>query len=158
MGILSNEAKQALVDCTPAYVATVCPDGTPNVSPKGTVMAWDDDRIVFLNLRSPQTMANLRASPHIEINVVHPLVRKGFRYKGTAQVLHDGPLHDEIVAYFERERSVRRARIHGVVVMQVQQVRPLISPAYDEGGANEDEVRARWIERFQKMIDAAKAR
>lgn len=157
MGILTKEAKQALLDCTPAYIATVCPDGTPNVSPKGTVMAWDDDRIVFLDLRSPQTMANLRASPGIEINVVHPLVRKGFRYKGTAQVLRDGALYEEVVTYFEQVRSVRRARIHGVVVMEVKEVRPLISPAYDEG-ASEDEVRAKWIERYQKMLDAARQR
>ena len=25
------------------FVATVCPDGTPNLSPKGTTAVWDDD-------------------------------------------------------------------------------------------------------------------
>ena len=153
MGILTPEAKQALLECTPAYVATVCPDGTPNLSPKGTTIAWDDDRIVFLDLCSPQTMANLRASPHLEINVVHPLVRKGFRFKGTAQVVCEGPLCDEIKTYFEHTRSIRRERVHGVVVMDVKEVRPLFSPAYDDG-ASEEEVRAKWVARFQRMIES----
>jgi len=34
------------------FVATVCPDGTPNLSPKGTVSVWDDDHLVFANIRS----------------------------------------------------------------------------------------------------------
>ncbi|HMG23266.1 MAG TPA: pyridoxamine 5'-phosphate oxidase family protein [Kofleriaceae bacterium] len=157
MGILTKEAKQALVDCTPAYVATVCPDGTPNVSPKGTVMAWDDDRLVFIDLRSPQTMANLQASPHIELNVIHPLTRKGFRYKGTAQVLRDGPLCEEVMTYYEQQRGIHRARMHGVVVMVVTRVLPLWSPAYDDG-TGEDEIRAKWCARFQTMIDAARPR
>jgi len=34
------------------FVATVCPDGTPNLSPKGTTAVWDDDHIVFADIRS----------------------------------------------------------------------------------------------------------
>ncbi|HEX6676706.1 MAG TPA: pyridoxamine 5'-phosphate oxidase family protein [Actinomycetes bacterium] len=30
------------------FVATVCPDGTPNLSPKGTVAVWDDQHLVFV--------------------------------------------------------------------------------------------------------------
>src|SRR5262245_61683263 len=115
--MLTDEMKQALLEHTPAYVATVCPDGTPNLSPKGTVIAWDDHRIVFLDIHSPQTASNLRASPHLEINVVDPLVRKGFRFKGRAVVLTDGALCEEIKDYFERTRSIERARVQSVIVM-----------------------------------------
>src|SRR5262245_6827803 len=67
------------------FFATVCPDGTPNVSPKGTIAVWDDDHLVFLDLASPQTVENLRSNPAIEVNVVDQVVRKGYRFKGTAE-------------------------------------------------------------------------
>lgn len=35
------------------FVATVSPDGPPNLSPKGTVSVLDDDSLVFADLRSP---------------------------------------------------------------------------------------------------------
>lgn len=44
-----------------AYVASVCSDGTPNMSPKGTTAVWDDDHLVFAHLHSPQTVANIEA-------------------------------------------------------------------------------------------------
>ena len=59
------------------FVATVCPDGTANLSPKGTTAVWDDEHLVFLHLHSPGTVANLTTNPSMEINVVDPIVRKG---------------------------------------------------------------------------------
>jgi predicted pyridoxine 5'-phosphate oxidase superfamily flavin-nucleotide-binding protein len=47
------------------FVATVCPDGTPNPSPKGTVAVWDDRHLVFADLRSPRTVRNLRHNPAV---------------------------------------------------------------------------------------------
>ena len=70
-----------------AYVASVCPDGTPNLSPKGTTAVWDDEHLVFAHIHSPQTAANIEAgSSVVEINVVDPIVRKGYRFKGPAAV------------------------------------------------------------------------
>jgi predicted pyridoxine 5'-phosphate oxidase superfamily flavin-nucleotide-binding protein len=74
------------------YVASVCPDGTPNLSPKGTTTVWDDQHLVFLDLHSPRTVGNIEAgNPVVEINVVDPILRKGYRFKGPAAVLRDGP-------------------------------------------------------------------
>ena len=65
------------------YAATVCPDGTPNLSP-GTTAVWDADRLIFADIRSPGTVENLRHNPTIEVNVVDPISRKvplqGHRY------------------------------------------------------------------------------
>src|SRR4051812_34347095 len=124
------------------FVATVCPDGTPNLSPKGTTTVWDDDHLVFADIRSPKTVANIRRSPIVEINVVDPIIRKGYRFKGPAQVLTKGDLYEQIIAFYE-ERGTQRQRIRSVVLVTVERARPLISPAYDLG-ATEDEVRSRW--------------
>ena len=59
------------------YVATVSSDGSPNLSPKGTIVILDDSRLVFANIRSPQTVENLIKNPSIEINVIDPFSRMG---------------------------------------------------------------------------------
>jgi hypothetical protein len=37
---------------------------------------WDDEHLVFLDLRSPETMRNLTSNPSVEVNVVDPILRK----------------------------------------------------------------------------------
>src|SRR5258706_5944143 len=126
-------------------VATVCPDGTPNLSPKGTTIVWDDQHLVFLHLHSPDTVANLAVNPAIEINVVDPIVRKGYRFKGKAEVLTDGDVHDDVVGYFHRERGTDPQRIRAVVMVTVDAAQPVTSPAYDRG-ASEADVAVQWLE------------
>ncbi|MGB1878480.1 MAG: pyridoxamine 5'-phosphate oxidase family protein, partial [Nitrosopumilus sp.] len=55
------------------YVATVTSDGKPNISPKGTIIPWTSDLLAFANIRSPDTMNNLKNNPLLEINVIDPL-------------------------------------------------------------------------------------
>jgi predicted pyridoxine 5'-phosphate oxidase superfamily flavin-nucleotide-binding protein len=142
MGILTEEMQRLVRRIRLGYVATVCPDGTPNLSPKGTTTVWDDDHLVFADIRSPNTVANLRHNPMVEINVVDPILRKGYRFKGRAQVFTEGDLYEQIMAFYE-ERGSPREWIRSVVLVTVERARPLISPAYDLG-ASEDEVRRRW--------------
>ena len=87
MGILTADMRR-MVETQLGFVATVCPDGTPNLSPKGSTAVWDDDHLVFADLRSPGTVENLRANASVEINVVDQLVRKGYRFKGTGVGAH----------------------------------------------------------------------
>jgi len=89
---LTADMKRVVVEQRLAFVATVCPDGTPNLSPKGTISVWDDDHLVFADIRSPGTITNLRKNPAVEINVVDPFARKGYRFKGTGEVIVDGEL------------------------------------------------------------------
>jgi predicted pyridoxine 5'-phosphate oxidase superfamily flavin-nucleotide-binding protein len=131
------------------FVATVCPDGTPNLSPKGTTAVWDDDHLVFANIRSPGTLANLRQNANVEVNVVDPFVRKGYRFKGVASILDSGALYDKAIVFY-KERGSRVSAIREVVIVRVQSVHPIDSPAYDLG-LTEDEVRARWERYFQSL-------
>ncbi|MGA2647727.1 MAG: pyridoxamine 5'-phosphate oxidase family protein [Candidatus Sulfotelmatobacter sp.] len=98
---LTADMKRVVVEQRLAFVATVCPDGTPNLSPKGTISVWDDDHLVFADIRSPGTITNLRKNPAVEINVVDPFARKGYRFKGTGEVIVDGELFQQIMTFTE---------------------------------------------------------
>ena len=127
MGILTEEMKLLVREQSLGFVATVCPDGTPNLSPKGTTTVWDDDHLVFAEIASPQTIENLRSNPAVEVNVVDPILRKGYRFKGTATIHADGEL-------FER----------AIVLIHVEQAEALVSPVYS-WGQTEEEVSAWWL-------------
>src|SRR5262245_62695995 len=90
MAKLSVEMKTLVERQRLGFVATVCPDCTPNVSPKGTVSVLDDEHLIFADIRSPGTVSNLRTNPNVEVNVVDHFVRKGYRFKGRAQVMEPG--------------------------------------------------------------------
>jgi predicted pyridoxine 5'-phosphate oxidase superfamily flavin-nucleotide-binding protein len=105
MGLLSADMKRVVEEQRLGFVATVCPDGTPNLSPKGMTAVWDAENLVFANICSPGTLANLRQNPNVEVNVVDPFVRKGYRFKGVASVLDSGPRYDEVIAFY-KERGV----------------------------------------------------
>jgi hypothetical protein len=141
MGVITDEMR-ALVEAQQlGFIATVCPDGTPNLSPKGTTAVLDAEHLVFADMRSPRTIANLRANPALEINVVDQLTRKGFRFKGEARIVEDGPEFEALLDFYRRRGSTTRKR--ALVVMKVEKAAPLISPAYDDG-SSETHVVARW--------------
>jgi predicted pyridoxine 5'-phosphate oxidase superfamily flavin-nucleotide-binding protein len=157
MGILTEAMKQLVEEQRLGYVATACPDGTPNLSPKGTTAVWDDDHLIFGDICSPATVANLRTNPSVEINVVDVFARKGFRFKGHAEVVTEGPRWEQALAFY-RERGTRteidgKRRINAAIFVRVEHARSLISPAYDLG---EDE--AQVIVRMRAYFDGVLAR
>ena len=144
--------KRLIAEQRLGFFATVCPDGTPKLSPKGTLDVWDDERLVFLDLASPGTVENLRVNPAIEINVVDQVVRKGYRFKGRATLLTDGPEFDRAVRTLTEERGVAdlAERVRHVILIDVEHAAPLISPVY-ETGASENEVRTMWMEHWARV-------
>jgi predicted pyridoxine 5'-phosphate oxidase superfamily flavin-nucleotide-binding protein len=151
--MLTEDMRRVVNEQSLGFIATVCPDGTPNLSPKGTTIAWGDEHLVFLHLYSPGTVSNLASNPAIEINVVDPLARKGYRFKGTAEVLTEGDVYTEILEFFERERGTDIPRVRAVVLMHVDSAAPLVSPAYDMG-RTEKELVTMWRDRHLALADA----
>jgi predicted pyridoxine 5'-phosphate oxidase superfamily flavin-nucleotide-binding protein len=146
--------KRVVTEQSLGFVATVCPDGTANVSPKGTLAVYDDERLVFLDLHSPGTIRNLDANPSIEINVVDPIRRKGYRFKGEATVVGPGAGLEQILDALGREPGPARERVRHAVLVHVELMAPLVSPAYDLG-ASEQEVVARWRARPLELCSDA---
>jgi hypothetical protein len=71
----------------------------------------------------------------VEVNVVDPIRRKGYRFKGPADVHRDGPLFEDVVQWYERERGTDRGRVNAVVLITVERAAALVSPAYADGSS-----------------------
>ena len=118
------------------YVATVSSDGSPNLSPKGTIVILDDSRLVFANIRSPQTVENLIKNPSIEINVIDPFSRMGYRFKGIANILSDGDDFKKILDYFKKKEI--KSKISDIIIVNVKSFSKVTSPSYDLGLKKDD--------------------
>ena len=127
------------------FVATVNSDNTPNLSPKGTVRVWDDENLIFADINSPQTMKNLSNNSSIDINVVDPIKRKGYRFKGKSTIISDGELYQKIIDYYKKNGT--KNRINSVVMIKVDDVLEVVSPLYDLG-VSETEISDKWTKHF----------
>ncbi len=145
---LTQDMKRVLNEQRLGFIASVCPDGTPNLSPKGTMAAWDDEHIIFADICSPRTVANVQQRPVVEINVVDPVARKGYRFKGPATVYKEGLIFEQALAFY-RSRGTTSSIQH-IVLVKVERALPLISPAYDQG-KTEDEIRDTWLRYWETL-------
>jgi predicted pyridoxine 5'-phosphate oxidase superfamily flavin-nucleotide-binding protein len=150
MATLNEDMKRVIRQQRLGFIATVCPDNTPNLSPKGTTAVWDDEHLVFGNLASPSTMENLRHNPALEINIVDTYARKGYRFKGTASIVTEGELFQQIRdAFVNGGRGVQQVGLpaNAYVLMKVETAAPLVSPAYTPG-KTEEGTRLEWAEHW----------
>jgi predicted pyridoxine 5'-phosphate oxidase superfamily flavin-nucleotide-binding protein len=148
MAKINKEMKRVVEEQRLGFMATVCADGTPNLSPKGLTFVLDDEHLVIGEVRSPRTISNLATQPTAEINVVDPIARKGFRFKGDCRVYSEGAGFEELVALLRSKGA--KSRIRSVIVMRVERPHPLVSPVYDYG-ATEQEVRKLHMERLYEL-------
>ena len=159
MGILTEPMKQVVREQRLGYIATICQDGTPNLSPKATMKVWDDNHLVFADICSPGTIENLRNNPAIEINMVDPFLRKGYRFKGTATVVDPGQQFDDVMKLYDRDGQGAQTRvtnqIRSFVLVKVDRALPLISPGYTRD-VTEEQMRGQWEEYYGSLNSRSK--
>ena len=148
VSLITSEIKNFLDLQKLGYVATVSSDGKPNISPKGTIIAWSSTVIAFADIRSPDTMLNLQKNPFVEINVIDPLSRKGYLFSGTAKIIKDTPLYDDILIHY-RNNGIQ-SPINSIVIVDVSSVSIVTSPLYDLG-KTEDEIKLKWKKYFTDL-------
>ena len=145
MNKISESVKEFLSTQKLGYVATISESGTPNLSPKGTIIAWNENTLAFADIRSPNTMKNLEKNSNLEINVVDPLLRKGFRFKGEGTIIKNGTMYEDILNHY-RESGIK-SPIGAIVLVAISEILEVTSPLYDLG-FSENEMKEKWKKYF----------
>ncbi len=145
MGILTQEMKDFVNKQRMGFVATVSPDNSPNLSPKGTTVVYSDEHLIFTGIRSEHTLSNLEKNPLVDINVVNPIKRKGYRFKGTATILSEGKEFDSILNQY-RDLGIK-SEVKAIVLVKVNSAELITSPLYDLG-LSEQEIESEWKRRY----------
>ena len=128
------------------YVATISADNTPNLSPKGTIIVLDESSLAFADIDSPQTVENLKRNSSIEINVVDPFSRRGYRFKGIAEIISTGDKFDKIISHY-KETGVKSS-IKTIIAVKIEKLSEVLSPLYDLG-YTEEELKAKWKKHYK---------
>ena len=95
----------------------------------------------------------------VEINVVDPFARKGYRFKGTAELVTAGELFDRILTFYQNRwvdtaRTKPEPKIRAFVLVKLERALPLISPAYDDG-TDEGTIRETWVAHYEGLNETA---
>lgn len=146
--MITQEIKDFLDLQKLGYVATVNSDGTPNLSPKGTIIGWTENTLAFADIRSPGTIKNLQSRPNVEINVIDPLLRKGYLFSGEAKIIQEKPEFEKILNHY-RKNGVK-SPINSIVLVDVTSVSEVTSPLYDMG-ISEQEIKSKWKKHFESL-------
>jgi len=104
-----------------AWVATASPDGVPNTTPKGTVQVLDDEHIIFADLFSLKTRDNLQKNPKVAVTVIDMETKKGYQFKGPAQLVDSGPVFDQVVEKLKKA-PMKLPNPKYVVIMSVDSI------------------------------------
>lgn len=148
--MLTEEMKALIRAFSAGSVATVNADGTPSVSPKATFVIVDDETLAFGNLRSPGTLANLRANPAVEVCFTDVLSRKAVRVTGTASIVGKVEAPPRLRDAFDDAWGDYVPSMSAFVVIKVSAAEFILSPAYDFGHT-EVELRAANLERLNAL-------
>ncbi len=125
MAVLTDEMKE-LVAGFQCFVATVGPDGTPNVGPKRSTRVVDDEHLAFNEVTAKQTWTNVQAGSNVAIAVVDRERMKGYRFVGTAEAISSGEIYDQAVAVM-RQRGMM-APLTSVIKVKVEKIYSLGMP------------------------------
>ena len=91
-------------------------------------------------------MKNLEKNANLEINVVDPLLRKGFRFKGQGIIIKNGETYEAILSHY-RKNGIK-SPIGAIVLVGISEILEVTSPLYDLG-ISEEEMKEKW----KKILD-----
>jgi hypothetical protein len=137
--------KQAIL----SFVATVNEDGTPNLSPKASLMVTNG-ALYFADIASPRTILNLKRNSAVEINVVDIFQRRGYRFKGRGLILPPGEDEYSMIADWVRGTNGPEYPVDHVVKVETISVTPLLSPAhvFARPPRSQDEIKNTYYQKY----------
>jgi predicted pyridoxine 5'-phosphate oxidase superfamily flavin-nucleotide-binding protein len=113
---LTEEAKKIIAEAGPALIATSSKNGKSHVQVKGSFRIIDDENLVFVDIDSPRTMANLRDNPQLSTLVFDPETGRSCRVWGKAEIITKGELYDSMVA------ELGKMKVRHLILMKVGEV------------------------------------
>ena len=121
--VIQRLVASAWVDNQPCLVGTTGPDG-PNISPKGTVMLFDDDHLAFWERSKKAALENMGHDDRVVVvysnmqaQADKVLESGGLRFYGRATLHESGPLRDAIFARLSPREQTHAGADTGIGVL-----------------------------------------
>jgi hypothetical protein len=131
---------KALADGTPCLLGTVSADGTPEISPKGSVLVHDSKTLAYWERSHRGALRNVGANPNVVVYYRNPAQAEhlpqgaALRFHGKARVVTDAAEREAIMnKVVQKELDADPGRKGVAVVIAVDRVTNLRGDAQFEG-------------------------
>ena|SRR5256885_16732935 len=128
---IRSALNSALADGTPCLVGTASKDGHPQISPKGSVVVFNDDTLCYWERSNRSSLNRLNENPHVAIFYRNAAKVKDFRagvirFYGDAKLLTSGPERDQVWELIpEAERKPDPEKKGAAVLVRLSSVEEL---------------------------------
>ncbi len=129
---MADALYNSLADGTPCLVGTVSPDGTPNISPKGSVMVWQGDKLAYWERSHRGARNNVEAGSKVVVFYRNPdraldlPQGAALRIYGTARVVAEGPERDDVMSKVVQKELDNDPGLKGAaVIIDVERIENL---------------------------------
>ena len=107
----------ALGDGMVPLVGTASKDGWPQISPKGSVMVYDQETLAYWERSKRSAMDNLAENPKVVIYYNNSATRTRWRFYGTATIHETGTIRDDVMSKTIQAELDRDPERTGVAVL-----------------------------------------
>jgi general stress protein 26 len=113
----------ALADGFSCLLGTASKDGQPQISPKGSVMVYDDETLAYWERARRSGLENVKDNPNVVVYYNNQDKRVRWRFYGKATVHESGPIRDEVMSRtIQAELDRDPERLGVAVLIRVDQV------------------------------------
>ena len=120
---MSELFETALADGFSCLLGTASKDGQPQISPKGSVMVYDDETLAYWERARRSGLENIKDNPNVVVYYSNQDKRVRWRFYGTATVHEVGPIREEVMGrtvQVELDRDPERLGV--AVLIRIDQV------------------------------------
>ncbi len=121
--VMKDLLDKALADGTPCLIGTASKGGQPQISPKGSVAVFDDQRLCYWERSHRSSQARLGENPNVVVyyrNVArkeNPYRAGCIRFHGKARIVAGGPERDRAWELTNHEEQSKDPEKKGVAVL-----------------------------------------
>lgn len=107
----------ALADGYSCLVGTASKDGWPQISPKGSVMVYDDETLAYWERAKRSGLANLLDNPKVVVYYSNSEKRIRWRFYGEAWIEESGAVRDDVMSRTVQAELDRDPERQGAAVL-----------------------------------------
>lgn len=112
------------------WLATVDPEGTPNVTPKEIFSCYGDDRLVVADIASANTVRNIRTHSAVCASFVDVFRQRGFKIVGTATIVSPENADFPIIGIELLRKAGTAFPIRHIISIKIARISRIWAPSY----------------------------
>lgn len=130
MPLITPEVSASLKECVLGWLATVSPDGIPNVSPKEAFLEVEGGGLIIANIASPHSVQNIRTNPNVCFSFINIFIQKGYKVIGKAEILDQKDHRSGF--YFSLLQQIAGAhhKVISVISIKPEKIEGIVAPSY----------------------------